>query len=89
MWGPGGSELCYKSGDRMMVVSVSTDPSFEPSSPRVLFETALPESTPGDPDRYAVSAEHQRFLITAPAPGADESAGPEMHLIMNWFVYGN
>jgi hypothetical protein len=85
MWGPGGGELFYKSGNRMMVVSVSTDPTFEPGSPRVLFETALPESSPGDPSRYGVSADHERFLITAPAPGAEESAGPEIHVIMNWF----
>ncbi len=45
MWGPGGGELFYTSGDRMMVVSVSTGQTFEPGSPRVLFETALPEST--------------------------------------------
>ena len=86
MWGPGGGELFYKSGDRMMVVSVSTDETFEPSSPRVLFETTLPERSPRDPSRYGVSADHQRFLITAPAPNADEAAGPEIHVIVNWFL---
>ena len=69
----------------MMVVSVSTDQTFEAGTPRVLFQTALPERTPGDPSRYAVSADGKRFLITAPAPTADEAEAPEIHVIVNWF----
>jgi len=84
MWAHGGGELFYKSGDRMMAVTVSTEPTFEVGSPRVVFESTLPERTPGDPARYAVSADGQRFLITAPAPGADDG-GPEIHVILNWF----
>ena len=85
MWAPRGGELFYKSGDRMMVVSVSTDQTFEAGTARVLFQTALAERAPGDPFRYAVSADGQRFLITAPAPTADEADAPEIHVIVNWF----
>ena len=86
MWAPAEGELFYKSGDRMMVVSGETEPTFEASTPRVLFETPLPERAAGDPSRYGVSADGQRFLIIAPAPnfdGAGEAA--EIHVIVNFF----
>lgn len=87
MWAPAGGELFYKSGDRMMVVSVETEPTFQAGTPRVLFETLLPvRSSSADPSRYGVSADGQRFLIIAPAPSsdaADEVA--EIHVIVNFF----
>jgi serine/threonine-protein kinase len=82
MWAPAGDELFYKSGDRMMAVTVRTEPTFEAGAPRVLFESPLPERVPGDPSRYGVSADAQRFLITAPAPG--DEGEPEIHVILNW-----
>ncbi len=86
MWAPSGGELFYSSGDCMMVVSVETEPTFEPGTPRVLFETPLPESTPGDPSRYGVSADGQRFLIIAPAPNSDTGdEAAEIHVIVNFF----
>ena len=85
MWSPAGGELFYKSGDRMMAVNVETESSFEAGTPRVLFETPLPERLVGDPARYAVSRDGRRFLITAPAPGADTLDSPEIHVVVNWF----
>jgi dipeptidyl aminopeptidase/acylaminoacyl peptidase len=86
MWSPKGDELFYKSGDRMIVVSVKTEPTFEYGTPKVLFETPLPERAAGDPSRYGVSADGQRFLVTAPAPeSGEEEDAPEIHVILNWF----
>jgi serine/threonine protein kinase/WD40 repeat protein len=83
MWSPRGGELFYKNGNRMMAVQVQTSPSFEAGTPRVLFETDLPERVPGDPSRYGVTADG-RFLVTAPAPNAENEEKPEIHVIVNW-----
>ena len=83
MWSPRGGELFYKNGNRMMAVEVRTSPTFEAGTPRGLFETDLPERIPGDPSRYGVTADG-RFLVTAPAPNAENEDKPEIHVIVNW-----
>ncbi|HLE69737.1 MAG TPA: hypothetical protein VJH87_08655, partial [Vicinamibacteria bacterium] len=83
MWSLRGGELFYKNGNRMMAVKVRTSPTFEASTPRVLFETDLPERVPGDPSRYGVTPDG-RFLVTAPAPNAENEEKPEIHVIVNW-----
>ena len=83
MWSLRGGELFYKNGNRMMAVEVRTSPTFEASTPRVLFETDLPERVPGDPSRYGVTPDG-RFLVTAPAPNAENEEKPEIHVIVNW-----
>ena len=83
MWNPDGRELFYKNGNRLMVVPVQLTPTFKPGVPRELFQIPLPERTTGDPSRFAVSPDGQRFLVTttdATRP-ADDSA---VHVILNW-----
>ena len=38
LWAPSGRELFYRSGDKMMVVPISTAPELRPGTPVVLFE---------------------------------------------------
>ena len=38
VWSPDGSELFYRSGDKMMVVPVDTEPTFKVGRPEELFE---------------------------------------------------
>lgn len=83
MWSRKEGELYYKNGNRMMAVSVRTSPSFEAGTPRILFETDLPESSPGDPSRYGVAPDG-RFLVIAPAPDAKSEERAEIHVIVNW-----
>ncbi len=83
MWSPRGGELFYKNGNRMMAVEVRTSPTFEASTPRVLFETDFHELNPIDPSRYGVTVEG-RFLVIAPAPNAENEEKPEIHVIVNW-----
>lgn len=85
MWSPSGRELFYKSGDRLMVAEVKTEPTFDHQTPRVVFKHPLPESTPGDPSRYGVSPDGQRFLILAPGGQETADEAPEIHVIVNWF----
>ena len=84
MWAPNGGELFYKEGDRMMVVDIQTDPTFRASKPRLLYESRFPERVPGDPARFAVTADAQRFLTIVPS---DESSAPDVKIVvvLNWF----
>ena len=69
----------------MMVVDVELGATFRASTPRVLFEMPLPESTPGDPSRYGVTPEAQRFLVLTTAAeekGADST--PPITVVFNY-----
>lgn len=85
MWALDGRELFYKNGDKLMAVDVRTDSTFDAETPRVLFEQPLPERVPGDPSRYGVSADGQRFLIISPAATNGEAQPAEIHVVVNWF----
>ena len=83
MWSPDGKELFYKSGDRMMAVAVALQPTFKAGVPRLLFQMPLPERTIGDPSRYAVSPDGQRFLVTTTDDGGAAEDAP-VHVMLNW-----
>jgi len=82
MWSPKGTELFYKHGNQLMTVPIELAPTFKPGKPAVLFEMPLPESSPGDPSRFAVTPDGQRFLVLT-----TETQTPEVspvHVILNW-----
>jgi dipeptidyl aminopeptidase/acylaminoacyl peptidase len=74
IWSRDGRELFYRSGDKMMVVPVSTSPTFKASRPVVLWEGKYSHgmsSSCGPPGttetNYAVSGDGQRFLMVQDA----------------------
>ena len=75
MWSPTGRELLYKSGNRMMAVPVDAGATFTPGAPRVLFDMPLPERVPGDPSRFGVTPDGERFLVVTTAP--TENGSPD------------
>jgi len=90
LWAPDGTQLYYRNGDKMMVVSVETEPSFKPGIPEVLFEGSYFE--PLNKGRnYDISPDGQRFLmIEGRATKDNEQAGEmpprrEIIVIENWF----
>ncbi len=82
VWSPDGSELFYRSGDQMMVVSVQTEPTFNPGRPRVLFEGSyFSSSISTGYQYYDISPDGQRFLMIKEA-----GTGPsQINVILNWF----
>jgi len=81
VWSPTGSELFYRSGNKMMGVSIQTEPVFKAGPPQVLFEGAyvsnqrLPQV-----QNYDVSPDGQRFLMIK-----DHTEPAQIHVIRNWF----
>jgi predicted Ser/Thr protein kinase len=70
IWSRDGKELFYRNGDQMMVVAVSTQPTFRASKPRLLWEgkyshgmsssCGMPGTTSAN---YDVTGDGQRFLM--------------------------
>ena len=83
VWSPDGSELFYRSGNRMMAVSVETEPTFRAGRPEVLFERRYVTSriSPGNP-YYDISPDGQRFLMIKSAEG---SQSLQINVVQNWF----
>ena len=83
VWSPDGRELFYRSGLRMMVVSVETQPTVRTSRPQVLFEGSYRggSSAPPGYQLYDISPDGQRFLMIKEA-GQQEA---QINVVLNWF----
>jgi hypothetical protein len=89
MWRRSGGELYYRSGARMMAVSVTMSPEFSASAPRTLWERPYSEGSgascgmPGVASQnYDVTADGERFLMVR---DEDLSAvGTEIVVVLNW-----
>ncbi|MEE8162164.1 MAG: protein kinase, partial [Acidobacteriota bacterium] len=82
VWSPDGTELFYRSGSRMMVVPVQTDPTFRAGRPEILFEgryvtSRIMRSIP----YYDISPDGQRFLMIK----AVEGSTGQINVVLNWF----
>lgn len=85
-WSRDGRELFYRSGDKMMVVDVTTGPSFTAGKPRLLFEGPY-KQTGGFGEyvnaNYDISPDGQRFLMIQPSE--QELAATQVNVVLNWF----
>jgi serine/threonine-protein kinase len=82
VWARDGRELFYRNGNKMMVVSITVEPTFIPSKPEMLFEGQYRLSAPGYPF-YDVSPDGQRFVMIK-ASGM-RSAPTYVNVVLNWF----
>ena len=80
LWNRTGNELFYRSGNKMMAVSVSTTPDATLAAPRVIFERAYAYGSTVALTNYDVSADGQRFLMVK-----RESAVAHLSIVLNWF----
>jgi hypothetical protein len=80
-WSSNGRELFYRNGDKVMVVDVTTQPSFSAGIPQMLFEG--PYVPPGTTTRtWNLSADGQRFLMLKPNESA-EAAPTQINVVLN------
>jgi serine/threonine-protein kinase len=83
LWAPNGRELFYRDGDKMMAVSIETDPELRVGSPEVLFEERFAITHRADaPRNYDVSRDGQRFLMVQTV---DEPTPTQLNVVLNWF----
>jgi eukaryotic-like serine/threonine-protein kinase len=85
LWNSNGRELFYRSGNKMIAVEITTQPSFSAGNPKVLFAGQYqPSPNPVPNANYDVSPDGQRFLMLK--PGGQEQAGPtQINVVLNWF----
>ncbi len=79
VWSADGRELFYRHGSQMMVVDISTAPTFAPGTPRRLFEGY--ELNPYGLPNYDVSPDGKRFLMVQSDSGA---APTQLNVVLNW-----
>ena len=82
VWARNGRELFYRSGEKLMSVTVTTQPVFRAGTPRVLFEARFAGTT-ADASSYDVARDGQRIL--AVRPGENETEPTQLHVVLEWF----
>jgi hypothetical protein len=84
VWNRNGRELFYRSGDRMMAVDVTLQPTFTAGKPRVLFQGPYFASVfPFTGTAYDVSPDGQRFLMVKQNEQA--AAAVPLNVVVNRF----
>lgn len=80
-WNPNGRELFFRSGEKMIAVPVTSQPTFSAGKPTVLFEgDYLASPFPATGVTYDVSRDGQRFLMVKEEPSATQ-----INVVVNWF----
>ena len=81
-WAPNGKELFYRNQDKMMAVSIQTEPTFEAGTPRLLFEGATVRRGIGRTGRNSYDVDSEgRFLMSR----EEEQAPGQINVVLNWF----
>jgi len=79
VWAPDGREVYYPNGEKMMAVTISTEPTFSAGRPRELFEGAYAY---GLVFRwYDLSPDGRKFVMIE---NAEESPVTQIHVVHNW-----
>ena len=80
LWSPDGKEIFYRNGDKMIAVTVETEPELKVIASEVLFEGQYYT----DSNRsYDVSQDGQRFLMVKESK--DQPATTQLIIVHNWF----
>jgi serine/threonine protein kinase/Tol biopolymer transport system component len=88
LWSRDGRELFYLSGDAVMAVSVTTEPSFNiVGTSRVLFHGGYIIPIPVDGPPWDISPDGKRFLMIKEPGAAPYVTGGlrKINIIVNWF----
>ncbi|MBI4463460.1 MAG: PD40 domain-containing protein, partial [Acidobacteria bacterium] len=83
VWARDGRELFYRNGDKMMAVSITTQPAFRATKPELLFERHYHSLPPAVTRNYDIAPDGRRFLMVK----ASDQAAIVTHLnvVLNWF----
>ena len=87
VWSPDGSEIYYRSGQKMMAVSVRTNPTLQVGGPHELFEGTQFTAGAGGARQYHIAPDG-RFLMVREgeaATGASQTQFDHLVVVENWF----
>ncbi len=83
LWAHSGRELFYRNGEKVMVVSIQTNPTLRAEAPRLLF--IYPEGSSRGvleglmPLSYDIAPDDQRFLFI------QQGWPTQINVVLNWF----
>ena len=81
MWARESGELFYRSEDKVMVVTIETNPSLQVGAPRLLFEGSYARAVFAiSPANYDVTPDGQRFVMVP-----EKRILNQLQVIVNWF----
>ena len=80
MWAPDGKELFYRNGEKMMVVSIQTEPSFKPGDPRPLFAGDF--NNQDQWPSYDITPDGERFVMMKKV---ELEPLTQINVVLNWF----
>jgi len=80
LWARDGKELFYRNGDKLVAVSVQTEPTFKAETPVFLFEGTYFHGPFNRTSNYDISLDGQRFLMIK-----EERGIAQIHVVLNWF----
>ena len=87
VWGPNGRELFYQrdpgNATTMMVVTISTEPTFSRGTPTTVFEGPYLSWQLGRSRPYDISPDGQRFLLIKRGEATEGTS--ELTVVLNWF----
>ena len=79
LWAHSGRELFYRNGEKVMAVSIQTQPTLKAEAPRLLFNYRKGSLFDFTPLSYDIAQDDQRFVFI-------QHARPtEYHVVLNWF----
>ena len=82
LWARDGEELFYRNGDKMMMVSVQTKPTFKMLAvPRVLFQDSYIPGSFGWAPNYDLTPDGERFVMVKQS----ETRATQINIVLNWF----
>ena len=84
VWPANGHEIFYRSGNAMMSVDVTTNPTFSPGKPRPVFTSDYEKPTGANMwANYDVTADGERFLMIKSVDSSPQAV--EIRVVVNWF----
>ncbi len=84
LWARDGRELFYRVGEKVMAVDITTQPTFQAGTPRVLFEGDYATHPIPPETNFDISPDGQRFLMFQPTE-QEGAALSQIHVVLNWF----
>jgi eukaryotic-like serine/threonine-protein kinase len=83
-WNRNGRELFYRTGNKMMAVEVTTQPTFSAGKPKLLFEGQYLSVQVGLTNTdYDISPDGQRFLMVKEIGRSVSTT--QINVVQNWF----
>jgi serine/threonine-protein kinase len=76
-WSPNGGELFYRNGNKMMTVTIETNPMFRAHPPQFLFEGPYEQE-------FDVSPDGKHFLMLKVKEPVATPAASDLMIVSNW-----